>query len=233
MASSMELEKDRSFDALATIVVPKIKAEFESVVRHLRPPRYPYAIDATLAAEGRTLFYSQDIGCHRCHGTYDGRGNVQWPGVHVDVGTDPGRLEVVSSAFIAAFDTSPLAAEGMLVRSRGYAATPLTGVWANFPYLHNGSVPTLHHLLGPVSERPSLFEINAARTLDRERGGQPLYADPRDGLIDPAERLRRFGGQRDWFNTARRGCANTGHDFWPEIRTDANRRALLEYLKTL
>ena len=233
MASSMELEKDRSFDALATIVVPKIKAEFESVIRHLRPPRYPYPIDEALAARGRELFYSQDIGCHRCHGTYDGRGNVQWPGVHVDVGTDRARLEVVSGAFIAAFDSSPLAAEGSLVRSRGYAATPLTGVWANFPYLHNGSVPTLHHLLGPVSERPPLFEIIAARRLDRERVGQPLYADPRVGLIDRAERLQRFGGQRDWFNTARPGCANTGHDFWPEIRTDTNRRALIEYLKTL
>jgi hypothetical protein len=153
--------------------------------------------------------------------------------VHVDVGTERARLDVVSRGFNAALKDSPLAPEGALVRSRGYAATPLTGVWANFPYLHNGSVPTLHHLLGPVSERPSLFEISAARTLDRERSGQPLYSDPRNGLLDPAERLRRFGGQRDWFNAARSGCANTGHDFWPEIRTDGNRRALIEYLKTL
>ena len=42
--------------------------------------------------------------------------------------------------------------------SEGYAATPLTGVWANFPYLHNGSVPTLHDLLGPASERPKIFD---------------------------------------------------------------------------
>ena len=233
MASSMELEKDRSFDALASIVVPKIKSEFESVIRHLRPPRYPYPIDEALAARGRELFYSQDIGCHRCHGIYDGRGNVQWPGVHVDVGTDRARLDVVSPGFIAAFDASPLAAEGSLVRSRGYAATPLTGVWANFPYLHNGSVPTLHHLLGPVGERPQLFEILAARRLDRERVGQPLYADPRDGLLPPSDRVLRFGENRDWFNAARPGCSNTGHDFWPAIRTDANRLALIEYLKTL
>ena len=233
MASSMELEKDRSFDALATVVVPKIKAEFESVLRHLRPPRYPYPIDQALAARGRQLFSSPDIGCHRCHGTYDGRGNVQWPGVHVGVGTDRGRLDVVSPSFIDAFNASPLAAEGSLIASRGYAATPLTGVWANFPYLHNGSVPTLHHLLGPVAERPALFQITAARTLDRERVGQPLYADPRDGKLDAAERLQRYGAQRDWFNTARPGSANTGHDFWPQIRTDANRRALIEYLKTL
>ena len=42
MASSMELEKDRSFDALVNVVVPKIKDEFESVVQYLRPPPYPY-----------------------------------------------------------------------------------------------------------------------------------------------------------------------------------------------
>jgi hypothetical protein len=89
----MELEKDRSFDALVQVVVPKIKEEFESTIRHLRPPRYPYEIDRALAARGRELFYSQDIGCHRCHGIYDGSGNVEWPGVHVSVGTDRARLD--------------------------------------------------------------------------------------------------------------------------------------------
>ena len=41
MASSMELEKDRPFDDLEGFVVPAIKQEFESVIKHLRPPRYP------------------------------------------------------------------------------------------------------------------------------------------------------------------------------------------------
>ena len=70
MASSMELEKDRSFETLDAIVVPTIKEEFETVVRHLRPPRYPYEIDRALAAEGRALFYSDEVGCARCHGVY-------------------------------------------------------------------------------------------------------------------------------------------------------------------
>jgi len=232
MASSMELEKDRSFDALVADVIPTIKEEFGTVVRHLRPPPYPYAIDRALAARGRELFYSQDIGCHRCHGTYDA-GRVDWPGVHVDVGTDRARLDVVSPQFVRAFAESPLAAEGALVKSRGYAATPLSGVWANFPYLHNGSVPTLHDLLGPVSERPKIFQVTAAAALDRVRVGQQLYRDARDASAGEAVLLRRSGNDRDWFNTARPGCANTGHDFWPQIRTDENRRAIIEYLKTL
>ena len=233
MASSMELEKDRSFDALIQFVIPTIKDEFGSVIRYLRPPRYPYDIDRSLADRGRDLFYSQDVGCYRCHGVYDGRGHVDWPGVHADVGTDRSRIDVVSDGFIAAFDSSPLAREGALKKSHGYAATPLTGVWANFPYLHNGSVPTLHHLLGPVSERPAIFQVTAARTLDRVRVGQPLFVAPDVDRLGAAELRRRFGGDRNWFNTARPGCGNAGHDFWSVIRTDANRRALVEYLKTL
>jgi hypothetical protein len=233
MASSMELEKDRSFDALVASVIPRIKREFDEVIRHLRPPPYPYEIDRGLAERGRALFYSAELGCSRCHGEYDGRGNARWPGVHRDVGTDRARLDVVSDGFVAAFDSSPIAAEGALVKSRGYAATPLTGVWANYPYLHNGSVPTLHHLLGPLPERPKIFHVMAARRFDRERVGQRLVADPLyDWMGEPAL-LRRFGGDRDWFNVERPGAGSGGHDFWPRIRTDANRRALIEYLKTL
>jgi hypothetical protein len=233
MASSMELEKDRSFDALVEHVIPAIKQEFDSVIRHLRPPPYPYAIDRALAERGRQLFYSSEIGCSGCHGRYDGQGNVEWPGIHVDVGTDRARLDVVSAAFIDAFDNSPLAAEGALGRSRGYAATPLTGVWANYPYLHNGSVPTLHHLLGPVSERPKIFSVMAARHFDRERAGQHLHDTPVQARLREAELVSRFGFDRNWFSVAREGCGNGGHDVWPRIKTDANRRALIEYLKTL
>jgi hypothetical protein len=233
MASSMELEKDRPFDALVQDVIPTIKREFVMVIRHLRPPRYPYEIDWELATRGRELFTSRELGCSGCHGVYDGHGNVEWPGVHQDVGTDRSRLDVVSTRFIEAFNRSPLAAEGTLRKSRGYAATPLTGVWANFPYLHNGSVPTLHHLLGPASERPTIFHVTAARRFDRVRVGQQLYAESRDAQLDEAELVRRYGANRDWFNAARPGSSNAGHDFWRWIRTDANRQALIEYLKTL
>jgi len=233
MASSMELEKDRPFDALIQVVIPRIKHEFESVIQYLKPPSYPYAIDRALAERGRELFESPEIGCSRCHGEYDGRGHVSWPGVHADVGTDRSRLDVVSDGFLAAFGSSPLAAEGRLEKSHGYAATPLTGVWANFPYLHNGSVPTLYHLLGPESERPRIFQVMAAKHLDRARIGQELYVNPRDAKLGQTELLRRYGNDRNWFNTARPGSANTGHDFWSRIQTDANRRALIEYLKTL
>ena len=233
MASSMELEKDRPFDALIESVLPKIKEEFDSVIRHLRAPPYPYAIDRALAAEGKALFSSKEMGCAKCHGEYDGEGDVRWPGVHKDVGTDRARLDVVSAGFIDAFNNSPIAAEGALVKSSGYAATPLTGVWANYPYLHNGSVPTLYHLLGPSSERPAIFHVMAARRFDRDRVGQVLYADRDHDRLSEWQLIRRFGSDRDWFNTSREGSGNGGHDVWSRVRTDRNRRALIEYLKTL
>ena len=233
MASSMELEKDRPFDALVEHVIPTIKREFDSVIRHLRPPPYPYEIDRALAERGRQLFYSREIGCSGCHGHYDGRGNVDWPGIHADVGTDRARIDVVSRGFIDAFNDSPLATDGALVPGRGYAATPLTGVWANYPYLHNGSVPTLHHLLGPVEERPKIFSVLAARHFDRDRVGQQLHDTSGHARLPESELITRFGFDRNWFSVAREGCGNGGHDLWPRIKTDVNRRALIEYLKTL
>lgn len=234
MASSMELALDQSFDKLATAVVPQIQADFREVIQFLRPPRYPYAIDAAAATRGKALFESERIGCAGCHGTYDGRGNVRWTGRHMDVGTDPARAQLVNASFVAAFQASPLAKAGRLAPSSGYAATPLTGVWANYPYLHNGSVPTLYHLLGPVSSRPRLFHVQAARAFDREKVGQFLHeASGKTSPLGEDELLRQHGADRDWFHTARPGNGNQGHDFWPRIATEQNRLDLIEYLKTL
>ena len=91
----------------------------------------------------------------------------------------------------------------------------------------------MHHLLGPVSERPTIFQVTAARRFDRVRVGQSLYENPREEQLDEVELLRRFGDDRNWFSVERPGSANRGHDFWSRIQTDANRRALIEYLKTL
>ncbi len=234
MASSMELALDQSFDKLATSVLPTIQADFKSVIQHLRPPRYPYPVDASLAAKGKALLESDKLGCATCHGTYDGQGNIRWTGLHTEVGTDPDRMEIVNAGFTAAFNGSPIAKEGQLSRSKGYAATPLTGVWANFPYLHNGSVPTLYHLLGPASERPGVFSVLAARKLDKPKVGQALNPEmPATQARDKAHLLRAHGDDRDWFNTRRLGNGNQGHDFWSRIASDDNRWALIEYLKTL
>ena len=81
-------------------------------------------------------------------------------------------------------------------------------------------MPTLYHLLGPVSERPAIFHVMAADRFDRTRVGQVLYLDPADGRLGEAELLRRFGNDRDWFNVTRPGAGNGGHNVWPRIGTD-------------
>ena len=73
----------------------------------------------------------------------------------------------------------------------------------------------------------------AAGRFDRERVGQQLYRTPAHARLLESERISRFGADRNWFFVGREGSGNGGHDVWPRIKTDANRRALIEYLKTL
>ena len=93
MASSMELEKDRPFDALVDDVIPTIKQRVR-VGRFAISGRRPIRTRsiARWRREDASCSTRSDIGCSRCHGGYDGRGNVDWPGVHTDVGTDRARL---------------------------------------------------------------------------------------------------------------------------------------------
>lgn len=94
-----------------------------------------------------------------------------------------------------------------------YKARPLNGIWATAPYLHNGSVPTLDDLLKPAAERPVKFRT----------GGRAFDPD-KVGLLPPAT-----GGFE--LDTTIPGNSNKGHEHGP--KDPADRRALLEYLKSL
>jgi hypothetical protein len=95
-------------------------------------------------------------------------------------------------------------------------ASPLAGVWATGPYLHNGSVPTVYELLSPPSERRSVF-WTGGRELDRERLG--FFSDDAPG---------RFR-----YDTGLLGNGNQGHAY-PRVRPldHDQRMAVIEYLKT-
>ena len=106
----------------------------------------------------------------------------------------------------------------------GYKVRPLDGIWATPPYLHNGSVPNVYALLSPVSERPKTFYL-----------GNREY-DP----VKVGYRTEPFKGGFK-FDTTKAGNSNRGHEFsndkrpgviGPEL-TDDERKALIEYLKTL
>jgi mono/diheme cytochrome c family protein len=96
-----------------------------------------------------------------------------------------------------------------------YKATPLAGVWSTAPYLHNGSVPTLHDLLLRTAERPKRFHVGT-RAFDPKRVG-----------FESGERPGTFE-----FDTTLPGNSNAGHEYGTKL-SDADRRALIEYLKTL
>ena len=103
----------------------------------------------------------------------------------------------------------------------------LRGVWATAPYLHNGSVPTLEDLLD--------YDTRAARV---EEGSHLWTFEPgaydqgRVGLVatflPPEERTNN----PRLHDSKRRGMSAQGHDFGSGLDAE-ERRALLEYLKTL
>jgi hypothetical protein len=97
-----------------------------------------------------------------------------------------------------------------------YAARPLYGIWAAAPYLHNGSVPTLYHLLLPPDQRPKTFALGA-RDYDPVKLGFVVNTNcsSQDCLVDTSET----------------GDGNGGH-IWGTDLTESDRMALLEYLKT-
>jgi mono/diheme cytochrome c family protein len=211
--------------------------DIEAWIAALQPPRWPEPIDRGLAARGRDLFAAH---CAECHGTYGPQGSYPERLVPLDeVGTDGTRLAALSArergdlnaSWFGHFgaDGETLRTAGIDVEARGagdgYVAPPLDGIWATAPYLHNGSVPTLWHLLHP-GERPVVWR-RTGTGYDAERVGlevQTLDTLP-EGRLLPAVR-------RGYFDTRQPGKSAAGHEF-PAPLAEEEKRALLEYLKTL
>jgi len=190
-------------------------AKVGDYLESLEAPKWPWEVDEELAARGRRVFEKT---CARCHGTY---------------GEDPTvRLRALTKDQRAEYGRSWLGRYGALEiipDPIGYVAPPLDGIWASAPYFHNGSVPTLWHVLRPDA-RPRIWRRKEARdgdVYDRERVGPAVetYED-----LPPEARESRK--RREFYDTRRRGLGNGGHDY-PADLTGEQKRALLEYLKTL
>jgi len=197
-------------------------------IASLEAPRFPYQVDAELAAQGETIFNRE---CSVCHGTYGP--NATYPNRIVDldtVNTDPAYAMQAydeSRRFMRWFNTSWYGQTATARPARGYIAPPLDGVWATAPYLHNGSVPSIAALLDS-SRRPTYWSQNF---------GSPEYnahdlgwhyrvlEGGKEQLIDVDERERVY-------DTTLYGYSNEGHTFGDQL-SDAEREAVIEYLKTL
>jgi mono/diheme cytochrome c family protein len=203
--------------------------DFEDVLAYItsiEAPRYPFSIDHSLTERGRIAFNRE---CAQCHGTYGANSKYPEKLIPIDeVGTDRVRLQALTATHRSAYGQSWFAHFGKLPNisdPQGYVAPPLDGVWASAPYFHNGSVPTLWHVLHP-KQRPIVW-TRVGDGYDRERGGP---------VIETAEELPSTvtaGWQRrQYFDTRNFGKSAAGHEF-PNALNEEEKLAVLEYLKTL
>jgi hypothetical protein len=213
---------------------PKHEAAFKDINDYLmtiEAPKYPLTIDKDLAAKGEKLFAAN---CARCHGTYGEKWTYPNKIIPIDeIGTDPKRYEGIGEKFGDAYNASWFAHEepdGYPVRpSKGYQAPPLDGIWATAPYFHNGSVLTLYHVL-KSDARPKLF-TRSYRTGEADYDPVKVgwkyqeLSGPPPGKLHPHE-------ERKIYDTSKPGRSNGGHTFGDHL-TDAERMAVIEYLKTL
>jgi mono/diheme cytochrome c family protein len=185
-------------------------------MRDLKPPKYPFTVDSTLAAAGAMTYAAT---CAQCHDANGVRAASAIP--VAEIGTDRARLDAWTARSAAALNAFGEGHDwkfsGFGKPSSGYVAPPLDGVWLNAPYLHNGSVPTLSDLLEPPASRPTRFWR-----------GYDVYDQARAGFISDGPDARRLGTLLD---VTQPGNGNGGHTYGTTLSAH-EKRALVEYLKT-
>ncbi|MGJ0451717.1 MAG: c-type cytochrome [Methylocystis sp.] len=231
----------------------RIAAFSEDLLRDLPAPVYPFPVDLALAKKGAALFEENCAACHRPHNgkVYDLGTDLGRARVVSDIIAKNARdsfTKICPPARVVEMPPSgdriaPCAKfEGVSLENRadvsmadpkahdGYNALPLGGVWAQAPYLHNGSVPTLYHLLVP-RERPAIF-IKSRLDYDKKLVGFSWEV--------PQTLMRDEGYRFD--TTAFPALSNKGHDKdviedgktlklnWSDDIPGA--MAIVEYLKT-
>jgi hypothetical protein len=219
MASNLLTTRDTAEANIVDGRIPNVLAW----ILTLQPPPYPRHIDTALAARGQRLF---STGCAHCHGTYGAPGT--YPNLLIPesiIRTDsllytsnfqyPQFIDWFNRSW---FSSGPYPAR--LVPFNGYIAPPLDGIWVTAPYLHNGSVPTLEALLNsPIRPKYWTRFSGSKTTYDFDAVGWKYTA-----LSGP-------GGSKV-YNTTLPGYGNYGHTFGDKL-TEGERKAVIEYLKTL
>jgi hypothetical protein len=271
-ASSRTLASGASATGDPRMVNVRIHEPLNPFIDNLPPPPYPFtSIDLERAREGKALFKANCANCHspRNQTIYPaaklgvdanrtrvntsvsryglaalvmeacaiyGLNNAGRPGADwcVPAGDWQARLDEYFR------DTPRRVAEG----TNGYKADMLHGIWAQAPYLHNGSVPTLGQLICS-STRPQRFFR-----------GNLNYDEALVGFEWATQPTARYGPNETLlvkeYDTTVPGKANTGHTFGSDLCPDTggldpgrDRKeietrllqspvgALLAYLKTL
>ena len=231
----------------------RVSAFGEELLRDLPAPVYPFPVDLARAKQGEKLFRENCAACHKPHndrvydlGTDLGRARVVSeaiaksarasltgvcpPSKAVIMPPDNTSITPCAEFEHVALDDKDEFAMADPAQHEGYNAMPLGGIWAQAPYLHNGSVPTLYHLLVP-QDRPKTF-VKSRLDYDKTKGGfawtQPASSSAEGYIFDtnafPA--LSNKGHDRDVIESGRRLKLD-----WSDDKTGAF--AIVEYLKLL
>jgi mono/diheme cytochrome c family protein len=218
MASNLLTVTDTSESRAVNERMPDMLAYIFS----LEAPVYPRYIDKSMAAEGKIIFTNN---CSRCHGTYGEQ--ETYPNLLIPesiIGTDSFlyKNNYSNPQFVNWFNRSWFTLgenPARLEPFAGYIAPPLDGIWISAPYLHNGSIPNLEMVLNS-NLRPTYW----SRNFDK-----PQYDYNRIGWQYKTETQ---AGGTSVYNTTLPGYGNYGHYFGDHL-TEAERKAVIEYLKTL
>lgn len=208
-------------DTIESAEVDSHMPDMLAYIYSLEPPKYPKSISPVLRKEGEKIFSKN---CSNCHGSYGD--TPEYPNLLIPISfiqTDSALCQsnYSSPQFVDWFNNSWFTKgehPARLEPFNGYIAPPLDGIWASAPYLHNGSVPTLEALL-KSSLRPNYWSRNFSHPeIDYEKMGWKYQ--------------KHDEPKKNAYNTTLPGYGNYGH-YYGDNLTDAERKALLEYLKTL
>ena len=271
-ASSRTLASGASATGDPRMVNVRIHEPLNPFIDNLPPPPYPFtSVDLARAREGKALFQTTCATCHASRNqTIYPASKLGVDANRTMVNTSVSRFGLAALVMEACRiygmnnqgqpgaawcmpagdwqaqlneyfrDTPRRVAEG----TNGYKADMLHGIWAQAPYLHNGSVPTLGQLVCPATRprrflRGNLHYDEALVGFEWSDRPQARYA-PHDTML-----IKEY-------DTAVPGKANTGHLYGADLCPDTsgldpvtdrktigerllNSRvgALLAYLKTL
>ena len=196
-------------------VIPASFKEVTDFLLDLHPPAFPFPVDPRSAARGKVIYDSKCASCHAFGSPQTG----QVTAIDI-VATDRHRLDSFTEPLVNEFHTyeTPPFKFDAYRKTNGYSNTPLDGVWARAPYLHNGSVPTIWDLLEPVEKRPTVFFT-----------GFDIYDPKNVGFVTSGPDAESVGFK---YEVCMPGNSNVGHTFGTELKDD-DKWDLIEFIKTL
>ncbi len=218
MASNLLTVNDTSESREVDSHISDVLAYIYSLV----PPKYPRQVNTKLVKEGALLFAKNCSGCHGSYGSGGEYPNLLIPGPVIRTDSFLFKSNYQNYQFVNWFNNSWFAQGDHPARLEpfdGYIAPPLDGIWVTAPYFHNGSVPTLEGVLNSKL-RPKYWSRD--------------FDNPEYDYENPGWKYTAYdsAGGKTIYNTTLPGYGNYGHYFSDEL-TDKERKAIIEYLKTL